>query len=135
MDVDRRVLELKHSIEKRRYSINSLESFEEQLDGILDTEYDLLLAHRIALINRYIEDEKDEDEIFDLDPVTPFDLFTSVREILDRDPPVFVIKELLLEHDFDDGDLLQLRRHDDIDIIEEPLDNAPTVEIIHMVET
>ena len=134
MSRDENIMELREKVEKSQWAIDSLERIEETLENVLEVEYDLLLDRRTDLISMYIDDDELEGRILKTDPEKPIDLLTSVREILNRDPPSFIIRELLPEHGFDRDDIDRLRRRSDVSLVGKPLENDPTVKIYHMVE-
>ena len=132
MDIDVNIVKLKHRIEKRRYSIEALKSIKDEIDEKIETDQSLLLDNRIELIDRYVDDDELADQILTLDPESPLDLLRSLREILGRDPPVLVVRELLIDYEYEQSDLLELRRHDDVEVIDVSLDSAPKIETFHM---
>jgi hypothetical protein len=135
MGVNESVIELETKINKRRHTIEALNSVKDEIDEQLETERSLLLNARIELVKTYADDEQVANQIVDLDPESPIDLVELLSEIVGRDPPVIVVKELLFDYDFDESDLLELRRSDDVEVINISSNDALKVESFRMPDT
>jgi hypothetical protein len=132
MGVNGSIIELEYRIKEHRHTIEALTSVQSQIEDELKTERSLLFDSRLELINVYVDDDEIGNEIVNLDPESPIDLVESVVEIAGQDPPVSVVKELLFDYDFDESDLLELRRSDEFEIIDMSPGNDLNVETFHM---
>jgi hypothetical protein len=135
MDVDGNVTKLESTIKRRRYTIEALESVKEEINKQLDMERSLLMDNRTELVGTQVCGDDVAKQLFDLEPESPMDLFRSVSELLGGDLPVSVVRELFIRYDFDESDLLELRRSDDVEIIDISPDDTSKVETLHMHDT
>ena len=132
MDTNENIAELEYRIEKRRYMIEGLKSAKDEIDEQLEREASLLMDDRVGLIDTYAGNDEDSRKILDIDPESPIDLVKSVRAITGRDPLVSVIKELIIDSEYDRSDLLELQRRDDVEIIEVSPNKSLKVETIYI---
>jgi len=132
MGVNGSIIELEYRIKEHRHTIEALTSVQSQIEDELKTERSLLFDSRVELIDVYVDDDEIASQIVRLDPESPIDLVESVEEIVGQDPPVSVVKELLFNYGFDESDLLELRRSDEVEVIDMSPDDDPNVETFHM---